>query len=146
MIEMGMSYHDPGDIHRSGSHSAEAIGQRLPSRPAIPARIDDDQVAPAEDDIGEGVTERTVRNWYRDRPQIRPDLLYRRKGPRKPRFPLGRPGHPHRLITIAPIGRRLPERGNWTQSGAEARITQVMVEDPVALVESKRSSRSLLIS
>jgi hypothetical protein len=101
MIEMGMSYHDPGDIRRSGSHSAEAIGQRLPSRPAIPARIDDNQVVPAGDDVGEGVTEWIVRNWHRDRPQIRPDALYRRKGPRKPRFPLRGPGHPHRLITIA---------------------------------------------
>ncbi|MDX6392709.1 MAG: hypothetical protein QOJ73_3772 [Streptosporangiaceae bacterium] len=68
MIEMGMSYHDPGDIRGSGSHSAEAIGQRLPSRPAIPARIDDNQVVPAGDDVSEGVTEWTLARRQPGRP------------------------------------------------------------------------------
>ena len=140
MIEMGMSYHDPGDIRRSGSHSAEAIGQRLPSRPAIPARIDDNQVVPAGDDVGEGVTEWTVRNWYRDRPQIRPDLLYRRKGPGKPRFTLRGPGHPHRLITMASADTAAVAAAVSTGvDPCQAAVIQDMVEDHVALVESKRS-------
>jgi hypothetical protein len=85
MVGVNVGDHHARDVVQPRARGAEAGGNGLAAGRGVPAGIHDHDARVADERVGQGVPQRTVRDGDRHRPQVRADLFHRQKHAPLPR-------------------------------------------------------------
>ena len=79
MVGVDVGDHHARDVGQRRARGVQAGGNGLAAVRGVPSGIHDHDARVADERVGQGVPQRTVRDGYRHRPQVRADLFHWRK-------------------------------------------------------------------